>query len=173
MEKKIKQTEEEKDVTPKIYEVGYLLLPSLAEENLAGEVALIKAVIEQQGGTFISEESPKLRNLTYTMSKLIDTKKQRFDKGYFGWIKFEVAADALVAVKAGLEANLHVLRFLLINTVRENTLATPKIMAQKKIEADKLASEDEGVVSGGDEAPVVAAANDAEIDKSIEELVIG
>ncbi len=166
MEKKKNEIQEDMDITPKVYEVGYLLLPSLAEENLAQEVALIKAVVEKNNGTFISEDFPKLRNLTYTMSKLIDTKKQKFDKGYFGWVKFEVPATALVAIKATLEANPHVLRFLLINTVKENTLVVPKVLMPKKVEGE------EAQISPEDGGPVVAIASSEDIDKSIEELVI-
>lgn len=144
----------------KIYEVGYLLLPTLAEEKLTDEVAFIKSLIEKHGGAFISEGFPERRHLAYEMSKEIDIKKHRFNEGYFGWVKFEVGNESIAEIKKALDAHVNILRYLLINTVRENTLYVPKVSpvevagAEGDVDADK---------------PVATA---EEIDKSIEALVV-
>ena len=52
---------EEKEETgePRVYELGFLLLPTILEEELAGKVAQIKERGADRGGVFLSEEFPK------------------------------------------------------------------------------------------------------------------
>ena len=149
--------------TLKVYEVGYLLLPTLPEEKLGEEVASVRNLIEKNNGSFISEDFPKRKVLAYEMDKVIETKKFKFKEGYFGWVKFEVGSDAISNIEKGLKSNLNILRFLLINTARENTLYSPKVSIMKK---------DEVSVGGDISASEKAPASAEEIDKSIEALVI-
>lgn len=104
-----------------VYEIGYLLVSSIPEEKVAGEVALLKGALEKKGADFIGEEAPELRTLAYQMVKKIGPTNHRFDKGYFGWFKFELPAKEIEAIKKSFEENPHMLRMLLINTIRENT----------------------------------------------------
>src|SRR3989344_5197296 len=89
----------------KLYEVGYLLAPTITEDKVAGEVSGIKSILEQNKTLLFSEEFPKLKLLTYTMAKTVGTAKQKFDRGYFGWIKFEAESSALANIKTALFAN--------------------------------------------------------------------
>ena len=145
----------------KVYEVGYLIVPTVPEEKLAEEVVAIKSIIEKQGGTFISDDFPRRRVLAYEMPKVVEGKKHKFKEGFFGWVKFEVSSDSLSEIKKALETNDHVLRFLLINTVRENTLYFPKVSTMKK---------EDGSPEPTEEGKPAASAE--EIDKSIDALVI-
>jgi ribosomal protein S6 len=141
-----------------VYEAGFLLVPTLPEEKLPGEFDAIKKLVSEHGGTIISEEMPKSRSLSYSMTKVVETKRYKFNEAYFGWVKFELSRSALAEVEKGLKVNTSVLRYLLIKTVRENTLYTPRII--------KKATEDGEVTEG---EPALAP---VDIDKSIDALVI-
>ncbi|MDD4989164.1 MAG: 30S ribosomal protein S6 [Candidatus Pacebacteria bacterium] len=155
----------------RIYEVGYHIVPLVAEENVPKESSDVKSVIEKQKGVMISEELPRLHPLAYTIAKTVGGKKHIFDKAYFGWIKFEIDPSTLPAIKEALEANENVLRFILVKTVRENTLVSmQKIVSQARM--DKEGGEKKapgvGVVAEKDKKPVSVE----EIDKSIDELLV-
>lgn len=138
-----------------VYEIGFHLVPTIAEENLSSEVSKIRASAESLGGAFISEEFPKMRPLAYTLSKKVGPTKTDFDRAYFGWIKYELTPDKTAEFKATIDANNHVLRYLIISTTRE----TP--VTYSKLEAHKLAEKE------AEDKPVSAE----DLDKSIDKLV--
>jgi len=152
-----------------IYEIGYLLAPTLAEEALAEEVSTFRAVVEKNGGLFISEEFPKMRPLAYTMTVITDTKRTKFDHAYFGWIKFEIERGRLVDIKKDLEKNHKIIRFLLVRTVRESTLSIPKISAVRRPEIGKPEMRPDSSLKSPE---VKEKMTEEELDKSIEDLVI-
>lgn len=117
---------EEKESRLNVYEVGYHMLPTIAEENLGGEVTLFKDMFLENGATFISDEYPKLIELAYEMTRSIENKKQKFSYGYFGWVKFECTANQARVIKEALDKNEKLVRFLMIKTVRENTMSVKR-----------------------------------------------
>jgi ribosomal protein S6 len=153
----------EKDNDNLVYEVGFHLLPVIEESNVPTEALNIKAIIEENGGTIISEEMPKMVALAYDISKVVDTKRQKFNKAYFGWVKFEMDPSQILNVKNKVESSANVLRSLIVKTVREDTLHAHKIPMFRKENPKEEKGED--VV----EKPKVS---EAELDKSIDELVI-
>ncbi len=153
-------TTESQSERSRIYEVGFHIVPLLTEEVVAEEFSTIKNLIETQGGAFISEEGPRLRSLAYTLDKEISGKKQHFDQAYFGWVKFEVDAEALSKIKLGLEAMENVLRSLIFKTVRENTLISKRPATVRPDGERPAKTGEEGTISP------------EELDKTIDELVI-
>ncbi len=154
------------DVENRIYELGYHLVSSIAEEQLPAEVSVIKALLEKNGAIFISEDSPKLKHLAYTMTKVVGPKHLKFDTAYFGWMKFEMAPENIEAIKKTLERSEHVLRFIFIKTVRESTLAVLKA-PHFHTEAKPIPG-----ISGKKEGDVKSPMSEAELDKTIAELVV-
>jgi ribosomal protein S6 len=109
-----------------VYEVGYLMVPTIAEENLGGEVTAFKDMLTEQGVTFVSDEYPKMMELAYEMTRSIANKKQRFSYGYFGWVKFECSSAQARVIKDMLEKNEKLIRYLFIKTVRESTMSSKR-----------------------------------------------
>ena len=145
-----------------VYEVGYLVMPSVSVELLPREVDAIKAVIAKVGGEIISEGSPEMKPLAYTMIKPVGSTRPRFDTAYFGWVKFEATKESIADINKALDAMDKLIRFLLIETVRENTLYGSKILKDKE-EGDKPE-----VIK----APVaVVQSSEEEIDKAVEKLI--
>ena len=170
-EKSIKNEEMEEDTADneaKIYEIGFHILPSIAPEKLAAEVSAVKEVMEKKKSSFISEDFPKLKQLSYSIRKQVQGKYQKFNSAYFGWVKFETEPEMLLEIKKELDKNTNILRYLIIKTVRENTLASATQKA--------LLNKGEGVRPPTREAKkeveVKAPVSEAELDKTIEELIV-
>ncbi len=151
--------------TMTIYEVSYLLLPSLAQEQVPAKVASIHDAVEKAGGQVISGENGTLIDLAYPMTKVVQTLRHKCLQGYFGWLKFELTADGIVKVKKSLDGNDDVLRYLIIKTVRENTLVSGKMMLKKEEIMKKEVPVSENL------NPEEMATSE-EIDRSIDNLVI-
>lgn len=149
----------------RVYELGYLFVPTISEESLASEVGLLKDIFEKSGAITISEEYPKLIELCYKMDKVIANKKNKFENGYFGWIKFEVEISVLAGIKEKLNKSDSIIRYLLIKTIRENTIASKRpVRSDSRKRNTKKEGEDTDVP-----APEM---NKEEVDKKIDELVI-
>lgn len=166
-EKIVKEVEADNDKdNTQIYELGYHVLPSVAEEDLSKEVAQIHSLISEFGGTIISEGLPLMQQLAYEITKRIEIKNVKFTKAYFGWVKFEIDREKVVGLESKIKMLQNILRFILIKTVRENTMYTPKVPVVKK-ESSKEDAIDDIVTESVEKMPV----SEEEIDKSIDELV--
>jgi ribosomal protein S6 len=157
------EIEEVKESKGGVYEVGYIMVPTIAEENLGAEVTLFKDTLAGQGAVFISDEYPKMLELAYEMSRSIDNKKQKFSYGYFGWVKFECTASCAKVIKDMLDKNEKLIRYLLIKTVRENTMSVKRSYSRPEGGKKKVAPKTEEVVEQIDEST---------IDKEIDALVV-
>jgi len=161
MSSEILNKEMQEDV--KIYELGYHIVPTVGDENLPAEVSKVKTSIESHGGMFISEEFPVAHELAYTITKKIDTANKHFNKTYFGWVKFETTPGEVEKIKTELDFNANILRYIIIKTVRENTLVGTKLQVAEKITRG----------ARPEEKPIqVPQMSQEEIDKSIDSLVI-
>ena len=118
-----------------VYEVSYLLLPQIAESEVISKIEAIKKEIAELGGAMISDENPVLIELAYPMVKAVGATRHKVSSGYFGWLKFEMQKNGeagVPKVKKILDENKDIVRYLLINTVRENTLLNGKMKFQKE-----------------------------------------
>lgn len=146
----------------RVYELGYLLVPSITEENVAGEATALKDSILSFGALPISEEYPKLMGLAYDMEAVINNKKEHFETGYFGWFKFELTPDQLASLESKLKLSDKLIRFLLIKTVRESTMASKRPFGRDfKRRTD----------AKHDPAAPAVEINKEEIDKQIDALI--
>lgn len=173
-------TEEAKieDSETQVYELGFHVVSSVAvsadkqeEGELAVEVGSIKAIIEKQGGAFIAEEFPKKISLAYTMTKDIDGKRHKFDTAYFGWFKFEMKTENIINVKDEMDKDKNILRFIIIKTVKESTLAPKSAMAPKE-ETPKQIKRKPTLKAEEKEKKEESKMTEAELDKTIEELIV-
>lgn len=151
------------DQEAKIYELGYLLVPTVSTENLGSEIEKIKKALSALKATPIFDEPPKLIDLAYEMERVIGNKKQKFTNGYFGWMKFELDPDSVLKLKEALDQNDTILRFLIIKTVRESTLASKRPVVRRSMYKKKVITKKE--------EPKEEISKE-EIDKKIEELIV-
>ena len=156
----------EKEGGVQVYELGYHIVSTVAEENVPKEVQILKDTVLKDGGSLVAEGEPKLINLAYSMTKSVADTKKKFTSAYFGWIKFETKSELMPAIKKAVDANPNVLRYLLIKTVRENTLYTPKLNSVKVGEKEIIK------VKKSVKTEEKKATSLEDIDKSIDELVL-
>lgn len=131
MELKNKEEKENTREGVRIYEVGYLLLPTIPEENVAITYGNLKELVNSLGGEIISDDMPKLRELAYSMEKVISNVRNKFNTAYFGWVKFYLDPEKLAELKKKLDLTPEVLRFLIIKTVKENTIASRRFVSRE------------------------------------------
>ena len=126
-----------------VYELGYLVLPSIPEDNLSGVVNNLKAGIAKHGGEVFDGEDPFKQDLAYTMSKVVGASRYVVSDAYIGWLKFEIEPAKALAVKAEVEKMNEILRSLLIKAPRETsfTFAQAKAKLEEKEEAPVEAGE--------------------------------
>ena len=161
--KKSENVETIADDRTQIYEVGYHIIPIVSEADLGARVTAVRDVIESNGGNVISDEYPRHMDLAYDMAKVAANKRSIYPSAYFGWMKFESSPAGAKLIDVALHANNEILRYLLVKTVRENTMVPKKVLrAPRREDGDR--PEEKAVV-----LPVMT---EEEMDKTIEDLVI-
>lgn len=136
-----------------VYEIGYLVLPSIAEDRLPSVVESIKSVIAKAGGTEIASEDPFMQDLSYTMNKTVGASRYVVNEAYIGWIKFEASTEAVLGIKTEVEGMNEILRALLIKAPRETTFTFAE--ARKALEEKNAPEAEESEVASPAEEPVV------------------
>lgn len=144
-----------------VYEIGFHILPFVGDQGVSHEVGEIKALLEKGKAEIISEDFPRLRPLAYPLSKVLKGEKKVCKEAYFGWIKFEMDSGSIEDFKVKIEKQDNILRFLIIKTVRENTLYGAKFVTRTEKAPRKEETQEE-------KGPI----NPEELDKSIDELVV-
>lgn len=105
-----------------VYELGFHFVPTLSEDDVTVKFSELKSFVEKLGGEFISEDAPKPINLAYDIAKTVKGQKKWYKNAYFGWIKFTLVSDEVAALEKEVKNFDSILRYLLITTVRENTV---------------------------------------------------
>jgi ribosomal protein S6 len=129
-----------------VYELGYLILPSLAEGNLGSVVEKLKKIIQSVGGVEVASEDPMKQELAYEMTKVVGASRYVVKEAYIGWIKFEAPKAEAPKVNEAVTKLDEILRAILIKAPRETefTFAKAKAAMEEKIakaEADRKALE--------------------------------
>lgn len=112
----------------KVYELGIHLLPTLSEADVQIEFSKIKSNIEKLEGEIISESAPRMFNLAYEIPKTIKAQKKWYETAFFGWVKFELEASKLATFEKFVKELEETLRYLIVKTVRENTLVAKELL---------------------------------------------
>jgi len=155
----------DKEVVSRVYEVGYHLMPTAQEGELEGIVGGIRSVIEKGGGSFIAEGAPVLMKLAYPVIKRESEKHIEYDRGYFGWIKFEAPLEVARTLDETLKHDASILRFIIFRTVREDTRARIKLPTLREVKRTDTIK-----VSPRRVEEVAAPISEAELDKALEVL---
>lgn len=154
---------EDTGTEPRVYEVGYLLVPTIPGEEVPMLYGNIKELVTSMGGDMITDEMPRMIPLAYTMSKIVKNVKSKFDNAYFGWVKFTMSPDAILKLKTKLDLDTNIIRFLITKTVKENTIAAKRFVQRDARRRTPVSHKEEGG------APVEI--DEKEIDKEIDAMV--
>lgn len=147
----------------KVYELGIHLLPTLSEADVQIEFSKIKSQIEKANGEFISESAPRLFTLAYEIPKTIKAQKKWYETAYFGWVKFELEANALAAIEKYVKELESTLRYVFVKTVAEDTMVSKDLLANDADGMEEIvAPKTEAVVAPIEEVKAEAVVEDAE-----------
>ena len=129
-----------------IYELGYLVLPSLPEGELSNIETKLKDIIAKSGGNVFDGEAPFKLDLAYTMSKTVGSNRYVVNNAYIGWLKFEMEPASVSGVEHAIQKLDEILRFIVIKAPRENSFtfadARNKLLEEEKQKEAKDASEE-------------------------------
>lgn len=157
----------ENETVTRIYEAGYHIVPTVKEEDVEKTVAGIRADVEKLGGNFIAEGAPSLMKLAFPMEMREGEKYASYDRGYFGWLKFEAGTHAAQALTDALKTNPAILRAIVFKTVREDTRAKFKAPQLREVKrTDTIKSTPQRGAKEEDKAPV----SEADLEKALETL---
>lgn len=137
----MEMTENINEKSPKIYEVGYLLSPLVAEAALADTVnSTVRKAIEDAKAKITTETAPTMRTLAYEVKKETGSKIARFSDAYFGAIRFEARPSMIAQINEQLDHAELVLRFMTIIAPKDNPPRAPRrpmaVAKAKPVEGD-------------------------------------
>ncbi len=154
---------------PKVYEIGYLLVPFVGEAEKDSTVKKeIISVIEKRGGKLMSEIAPSMRKLAYSIRKMINNKYSVFRDGYFGAVKFELNPAETAELNKDLFKSDSIIRFLLLETDRAGELKLRMPTSSRMITTPVFAKPNPVET---EKAPAPESTEKA-IDKEIDDLLV-
>jgi len=151
-----------KNTTP-VYEIGFHIVPTVGEEGVSAVVESVRKALGD--AEIISEGFPKKITLAYQVERATQGKREKYTESYFGHIKFAMQRDGITAFTTAMRTMDPILRFLIIETVREDIATAPRraVFTSDRLEGKTL----EKPVAAPEKA---AEVSDAELDKSIEAM---
>ncbi|MSR70554.1 hypothetical protein EXS62_00735 [Candidatus Kaiserbacteria bacterium] len=151
-----------KNTTP-VYEVGFHIIPTVGEDGVPAVLEKIRTLLGD--AEIISQTFPTKRALAYRVERAQAGAREKYLESYFGFIKFATEREMIPAIEQGLRSIHEVLRYLLIQTVREDITQAPRraVFSSDRLEGKTI----EKPVMAPEKA---AEVSDAELDKSIEAL---
>ena len=151
-----------KNTTP-VYEVSFHIIPTVGEDGV--QAVLEKVRILLGDAEIISQTFPTKMTLAYRVERAQAGAREKYTESYFGFIKFATNRENIATIEQGLRALHEVLRYLLIETVREDITQAPR---RAVFSSDRLEGK---TIEKPAHAPEKAAeVSEAELDKSIEAL---
>jgi ribosomal protein S6 len=158
------QTQADSSEKAPVYEVGFHIVPTVAEPEVAAVVAKIKSALG--AAEIIKEEAPRKMALAYTIERSVEGKRERYAEAYFGFIKFAAEPAAVPLLQEALRGMREILRFIIISTVREDVVVPRRAV----FTSDRLEGKTITRAPRAAERPA-GEVSEEELDKSIEALV--
>lgn len=129
---------------PRKYELAFHLLPTLSDAGQKKAYEAIQAIVLKHKGLVFDEATPELMDLAYPMHAIIKNKRTQFDRGYFGWLRFDVAPTETDSLIREIESQDEVLRVLCISiearAIRQRD--KDKEEAEERAREDQMPEED-------------------------------
>lgn len=151
-----------------VYEIGYHVLPIVAESDVESVIDRLRKMIEKAGGSFVAEGAPQKMALAFPMAVWNNGTWTKYNDSYFGWLKFEVSSDNIGDIDRACKADKDILRYLILTTVREDTRASVRQFVLKEVKrTDTIKSS----VRPKPTPEIKEEVSDEKLDEAIEEMV--
>lgn len=96
------------------YEVGYLLAPTLPDDEAAETETDLHEQITSADGEIVSAQSPEMRELSYEIEVKEAGEQREFSRAQFGWVQFSFNPEDVNQVESIFAQADDVIRHLLI-----------------------------------------------------------
>jgi len=160
----LSQANVSKDPRP-VYEAAFHVLPTVEESAVGEVVEAIRTEILKGGAEIIKEQFPQKIALAYTVERAVTGKREKYNEAYFGFIKFATERENIAALENLLRSSKNILRHLLIETQREETIiARRAVYSSNRLEGETIKKP-----TSTPEVP--KEVSDEELTKSIDALV--
>lgn len=103
-----------------VYEIGYLLAPTIPEDEVGEVEDKLHQKITDHGGDVVASQSPEMRELSYEIEVSSEGEQRQFSRGQFGWVQFTLATDSVEEVESTFIKENDVIRHLLITVDPED-----------------------------------------------------
>lgn len=146
-----------------VYEVGFHLVPSLDE---TGAAKVVEDIRNHLGDAELISEGPLTKmTLAYPIERAEPGHRDKYSESYFGWVKFSMERENIPALEVALRAMRDVVRFILIETVREDYTQQKRrgVFTSGRLEGQTLQKPTATQEEGGE-------VSQEQLDKSIDEL---
>jgi len=145
-----------------VYEVGFHIVPTIPEDGVAAVVEKVRQALGS--AEIINEQFPQKIALAYTVERANVGRREKYNDAYFGFIKFATEREAVPALEASLRGMRDILRFLLIETVREDVSSHRAVFTSDRLEGETIKKPEA-------EAEKQAEVSEEDLNKSIDALV--
>lgn len=166
----------------RLYELAFHIIPSLGEDGANAKFEEVKKLVESKATKVVSESAPALLKLKYTISKTVESRKQKNNTAYFAWIKFEALSDEIENLKEELDLKAEIMRYMIVKTERDTNISSEEVArflsgssaksdTPEEVDGDDDSKEKEEVESDESNEEEVTESTEDEIDEAIDELV--
>ena len=119
-----------------VYELGYLLVPTLSEKEVGEARSQLEDAIKSAGAEHLSSGDVHFIDLAYEMVKKVKSKNVKFDQAHFGWIKFKADGETPDTVSKAAKAMADVLRHIVVKTVEDDSVTDLFVSEEEAVEAN-------------------------------------
>lgn len=157
------------------YELALNIIPTVGDGEVQAVVDDVKKLVEK-AGTITNSSAPAMIPLAYVMEKSVNAKKQKYSTAYFAWIKFETEPEKIDSLKASLDSNTNLLRYLVLKADKDSDISAEEVAnmlseEEEIVERSNADSEESGKDVDSVESSEKPKNEDEEIDQAIDDLV--
>ena len=153
----------ERDERP-VYEIGFHVVPTQGEAGAARVLDEIRSELSKASAAVIAEQVPQKMTLMYTIERASTGKREKFSDSYFGFIKFSMEREHIRVLEDMLRASRDILRYLLIETERDDVPARRAIFTSDRLEGETIRKPTAAPEKKAD-------VSEEELEKSIEAII--
>jgi ribosomal protein S6 len=148
-----------------VYEIGFHIVLTVGEDGIPAVVEKLRGELSKHEAEIIKDDFPRKIVLAYIIERAAAGKREKYADAYFGSIKFALERENIPALEVYLRSSKDILRYLLIETVREEVQSPRRaIFTSDRLEGERIQKPVSAPEQGGE-------VSEEELNKSIDALV--
>ena len=136
------------------YETLFVVKPTLTDEEIAAQVAKVKATLENEGAELLATDDMGMRKLAYPVAKN--------ERGYYTVLFYKAEGTIITELERTLKINEEVIKFLTVKYVKNK-----EITQFDKLVAAANKSAEAPIATTTEEAPVAEEVVEAPVTEEV------